>query len=960
MKKLHLFIYSILLLLGGITATEAQAKIVYDFTDWENKTYSSTTTVNGLTLAAASGKEVTIENYDKDVTIDGITFPKRLKFGGSGSSSTRNVSFKIPGNGTLTVYGMSANSSATRILNIAIGSFNNVVTSLEKDGTSVGKAEYSYKGGETTVYLYSANSGFNIHGIVFLPEGETGEETQGDVTIIQPTAGTNAVDISDHAVSKDLSANQMEVLLTTGDIKYYNTKNLSGVNIDKKAATVAMLNGDGQQDIYYGTVKHIGFAKKVDSGQEAETINNGIAITEAKGWYESCYAEWTPIDSAKSYNVYIKGGNYSDYTKIDGQLVRNYGSYGRADMVGLVSGTYSMKVVGVDADKKEMAASGEAINMEVVNYKREGFAFLNRTAGVGAYNNDGSLKSGARVLYVTAATAKTIICKVITNEKGATTECTGIQTILDAYQKGYDSTPTAFRLIGTIKLSDLDHISSKEEGLQIKSNKDNELNITIEGIGEDATIKDFGILAHAARSLELRNFAIMNFMDDAVSVDNDNKNVWIHHLDIFYGQPGSDSDQAKGDGTVDVKTNSQYITVSYNHFWDSGKSSLCGMKSESGPNYISYDHNWFDHSDSRHPRVRTMTVHVWNNYYDGISKYGVGATFGSSVFVENNYFRNCKFPMLSSLQGNDVYAGTSQYKADNNTFSGESGGSIKSFGNVITGAQSSYWPYQATEMLTKGSMKSASSLGIDTNVHFDAYEAKSRNEAVPATVKSVAGGNTYNNFDTNSSLMYDYTPDAAADIPAKVAGFYGAGRLNHGDFNWTFDSSEDTNDKIIDDLKTAILNYKSTLVGIFGDVNGQGTEGGDNQGGDNPGGDDPTQGTTISSDIECTFTVKGGPSNSAFTVVGSYSNSKGTATINGTTYTECLKLETSTSVTFTIDKPMTLTLVFGSQDTKYTIKINGTKATGSNGILTTDLDAGTYKLTKADTGNLFYIGLKVK
>ena len=72
------------------------------------------------------------------------------------------------------------------------------------------------------------------------------------------------------------------------------------MNIDKKAATVTMLNGDGQQDIYYGTVKHIGFAKKVDSGQEAETINNGIAITEAKGWYESCYAEWTPIDGAKS------------------------------------------------------------------------------------------------------------------------------------------------------------------------------------------------------------------------------------------------------------------------------------------------------------------------------------------------------------------------------------------------------------------------------------------------------------------------------------------------------------------------------------------------------------------------------------------------------------------------------------------------------------------------------------
>ncbi len=57
---------------------------------------------------------------------------------------------------------------------------------------------------------------------------------------------------------------------------------------------------------------------------------------------------------------------------------------------------------------------------------------------------------------------------------------------------------------------------------------------------------------------------------------------------------------------------------------------------------------------------------------------------------------------------------------------------------------------------------------------------------------------------------------------------------------------------------------------------------------------------------------------------------------------------------------MTLTLVFGSQDTKYTIKVDGTKQTGSNGILTVDIDAGEHTLTKADTGNLFYIGLKAK
>ena len=96
-------------------------------------------------------------------------------------------------------------------------------------------------------------------------------------------------------------------------------------------------------------------------------------------------------------------------------------------------------------------------------------------------------------------------------------------------------------------------------------------------------------------------------------------------MDYFYGNTGGDSDQAKGDGTVDLKGGTKYVTISYNRFWDSGKSSLCGMGGDDA-NYITYHHNWFDHSDSRHPRIRCMSVHIWNNYYDGVAKYGVGAT----------------------------------------------------------------------------------------------------------------------------------------------------------------------------------------------------------------------------------------------------------------------------------------------------------------------------------------------
>ena len=119
-------------------------------------------------------------------------------------------------------------------------------------------------------------------------------------------------------------------------------------------------------------------------------------------------------------------------------------------------------------------------------------------------------------------------------------------------------------------------------------------------------------------------------MDDGISIDTSNCNIWVHNLDIYYGQAGSDSDQKKGDGSIDVKK-SQYCTISYNHFFDSGK---CVLEDATPAysvysDYLTYLHNWFDHSDSRHPRIRNgHNIHVYNNYYDGNSKYGVGVTSG--------------------------------------------------------------------------------------------------------------------------------------------------------------------------------------------------------------------------------------------------------------------------------------------------------------------------------------------
>lgn len=746
-----------------------------------------------------------------------------------------------------------------------------------------------------------------------------------------------------HAVARNSKVNQMYVTTKSGDVKYYNTADLTSVKFEGDKAIIAPKSG-AENDEYNASVQTIRFAKKADQGESGDIDNPAgvIQITEAKGWQESAYLKWAPFEGASSYNVYV------DDKKIDAQLIRQYASYYRADVLGLKEGTYSVKVVPVNAEGTEIAGANTASNLLVKSYNREGFAHF-KYAGVGAYNNDGTLKAGAKVLYITAKTAKTVSTTVNT---GKSETITGLQSIIDAYSKGKDKTPIAFRFIGKISLSDLDHISSSAEGLQIKGAM---MNMTFEGVGDDATVYGFGFLLREAESVEFRNFAIMRCLDDAMSLDTKNFHVWIHNMDLFYGKKGSAADQAKGDGTVDIKGDSKYVTVAYNRFWDNGKASMCGMKSETGENWITYHHNWFDHSDSRMARVRTMSVHMYNNYYQHNDVYGIGATSGSSIFMESNYFDAVKRPIMSSLQGTDA-------KGDG-TFSGEKGGLIKAYGNVFTNKPDnfSYITY------------------AENNTSFDAYEVSNPSEQVPASVKTLVGGTSYNNFDTNSSLMYAYAADKAEDVPAIVEGFYGAGRLNHGDIDFVIpDETVVTNghQQPWPALASILDAYTSGVVKVFGESNAAGeggTTGGGETGGSGEGGSTggSTGGTTeggstvtpIEGTVLVTFTDSK-PSSSIVTVSGNYATNKGTATIDGTSYSTCVKMESATNISVTVDKKVTMTLYFSSADSKTNAKIDGKKPAEVNAVIdstaktmTVTLDAGSHTITKQDTCNLFGIKL---
>lgn len=752
------------------------------------------------------------------------------------------------------------------------------------------------------------------------------------MTLSAAVAQTSTFKIT-HAVARNSKVNQMYVTTKSGDVKYYNTADLASVKFEGDKAIIAPKSGS-ENDEYDASVQAIRFAKKADQGESGDIDNPAgvIQITEAKGWQESAYLKWAPFEGASSYNVYV------DDKKIDAQLVRQYKSYYRADVLGLKEGTYSVKVVPVNAEGTEIAGANTASNLVVKSYNREGFAHF-KYAGVGAYNNDGTLKAGAKVLYITAKTAKTVSTTVNT---GKPETITGLQSIIDAYSKGKDKTPIAFRIIGKVNLSDLDHISSSAEGLQIKGAM---MNMTFEGVGDDATVYGFGFLLREAESVEFRNFAIMRCLDDAMSLDTKNYHVWIHNMDLFYGKKGSAADQAKGDGTVDIKGDSKYVTVAYNRFWDNGKASMCGMKSETGENWITYHHNWFDHSDSRMARVRTMSVHMYNNYYQHNDVYGIGATSGSSIFMESNYFDAVKRPIMSSLQGTDA-------KGDG-TFSGEKGGLIKAYGNVFANkpANFSYIPY------------------AESNTSFDAYEVSYPSEQVPSSVKTLVGGTSYDNFDTNPSLMYAYAADKAEDVPSIVESFYGAGRLNHGDIDFVIPNETvvtNGHQQPLPALASLLDSYTSGVVKVFGESDASG-EGGSAEGGSTGGSTGGTEGGSTVTPIEGTVLVTftdSKPSSSIVTVSGNYATNKGTATIDGTSYSTCVKMESATNISVTVDKKVTMTLYFSSADSKTNAKIDGKKPAEVNAVIdstaktmTVTLDAGPHTITKQDTCNLFGIKL---
>jgi len=539
-------------------------------------------------------------------------------------------------------------------------------------------------------------------------------------------------------------------------------------------------------------------------------ITTNDVITKYSSYTEGAYVEFKVASaSAASNSIVSYSSNGSNWTNIDSELIRynNSTKKARADILGLKAGNYYIKVNNTE---KVEVTPVLAISAD----DRSGYAHFNYTNGIGAYKDDGTLKSTAKVIYVTEESKNNVdedrdgvgdgksLTDVIKNASSpldiriigrigaatwntptyptsaystATTETirgnNGSYLSLKEYDetallKGYNTLnetiyPKLNGLTNKIKYD-----SSKEEFDSYYNMMDisGKSNITVEGVGVDAEIFQWGFTWKSCNSIEVKNLTFTDYPEDACSFEGSNAKlsssstteynvtsltegrIWLHNntfnLGKNYWDVCSEHDKGDGDGSTDIKY-TRNLTVSYNKYSGTHKTGLVGGSENQLSACITFHHNWYAGCKSRLPYARQANMHMYNNFYDCSTGTTMQIYAGAYAFIENCYFKN-----------------------DNKTFDINAKGyatpAVKSYNNIFNGSKN----YNVSGVTLAQDRTSTASNG---NIFY--YQV--------GTTK-----HKYSSFDTNSSLFYYDSVNQksnvsimndASDLPTLIPSVAGAG-----------------------------------------------------------------------------------------------------------------------------------------------------------------------------------------
>ena len=557
---------------------------------------------------------------------------------------------------------------------------------------------------------------------------------------------------------------------------------------------------------------------------------NGITLTSMTPYTEGAYVKWNVAtgSTAADYSVFYTRDNIS-YTPVDDELIRINNNEARVDILGLKAARYKIKIVNTKTSDYAITKT-----LDVTKDDRSGYAHFNNDKGVGAYNNDGSLKANAIVVYVNDSNKNTVKATINGTEqtglvniiKAATNaeEALDIRILGEIQTQQWNSLShgkakssdrmtnldTAFASVnweettenellnpGTAKSSNyykisepdiikyginsmsddaakgithldgltnniLKDIAKSKSGYQEYDSYYNELdvrfgeNITIEGVGDDAKIFQWGFCFNQCNSIEVKNIEFSDYNEDAIGIQGASSDItkysdyWIHNCTFNSGKNNWDvcyeNDKKEGDGSTDFKS-AHDLTISYCRYNETHKTALVGSGSTSYQYNVTFHHNFYNTCGSRLPFTRNTNFHIYNCYYYGTTGTNMQIDDTAYAFIEGCYFENT-------------------YK----TFT-TSGGVIKLYNNTINN--------------TVDEQKYLSG----STIHY-----VGRTELVTNSCKADKVTD-YSTFDTNSKLFYyDDTNNVSKvdlmnkseDIKALIPTIAGAGLLKSIDYSGNY------------------------------------------------------------------------------------------------------------------------------------------------------------------------------
>ena len=331
------------------------------------------------------------------------------------------------------------------------------------------------------------------------------------------------------------------------------------------------------------------------------------AFVSAGAYNESLYVVWKEANPASATAEYVPVGE-NNWTKVDAPLIRAISkTEARVDILGLAAGSYNVRITTSTGDAIQLPAP-----ITVAAYDRSGYAHFNYKDGVGAYNDDGTLKDNALVIYVTEENKDTVMEEVCAENDDINMfnipysgygkdwggkAASGIGWWLNNNQytsnnansdknkrpsNTYDAEnggklgfksvdrPIVIRFIGEVTTPEGCSALDEDEGgingdnghmARMKNLK----NITIEGVGEDAVIKGWGFHFIAGtdakdgqgKSFEVRNLTFSEYPEDAVGMEGQQsggkivagvERCWIHNNTFLPGFCANPKESDKKEG----------------------------------------------------------------------------------------------------------------------------------------------------------------------------------------------------------------------------------------------------------------------------------------------------------------------------------------------------------------------------------------------------------------------------